>query len=191
MTRLFVLIVLVCGLVAPALLAQPLVRVYPTTETMIEGGAVDLLVLNAGKQSFALEIPKNYGTQVRLETSSVLFTSLSNISLITVQVTTNFPGTLPLSDDLQAIVAAKFPGASILQPFPCVTGCGPGRGFDLVRPAADGLTVRLRDAYLSFPSGSVEFTFTCNGADFDRQRLGFSRLLNSFRLYSENVTNSP
>ncbi len=58
-------------------------------------------------------------------------------------------------------------------------------------PAGNGLLLRIRDVYVAYPEGSVEMTFSCNSAEFDKQKLGFMRQLNSFRLLSKDVKTNP
>lgn len=184
-------ILLLWGAAALAVHAQPLMRAYSTSERMLEGGSVDILVLDTPTCSYAVNLPRSFGTQVRVDTGSITFTSPSNVSVITMSWTTNYPRSLPSTNELQPEVEGKFPSASLLQPFHCVTGAGPGKGFDLVRVIAPGMILRLRDGYLSLPGGSVEFTLSCNGPDFDSENRVYLRLLNSFRLHSEPANNNP
>ncbi|MGA2177091.1 MAG: hypothetical protein ABSH38_19110 [Verrucomicrobiota bacterium] len=170
---------------------QPLFRVYPRTEVAGEGTRENVLLMEAGNERFELGVPRGYGTQIHLETLSIVFTSRTGASVISVQVSTNYPAALPKQEDLRNEVARKYPGASLVQSSVCFTDFGPGQCFELIRPVADGLTVRLRDAYVSYPEGSFEFTFTCNGADYDKEKLSFTRLLNSFRLQPEPAKKNP
>jgi hypothetical protein len=181
---------LVLALVSPAA-AQPLFRVISSTVTSAEGGLVNVLLVQAGDEHFSLRIPKGYGTQVRLESRSIVFTSESGASAITMQVTTNYPGTLPKMEELRDLVAKKHPGASLVQSSSCISDYGSGLCFDLFQPTQNNLTVRIRDAYFSYPEGSFEFTLTCNSADYDKSRLSFAWLLNSFRLQPEPAKKEP
>jgi hypothetical protein len=53
---------------------------------------------------------------------------------------------------------------------------------------AGNLTMRIRDGYLAFPEGSFEFTLLCDLREYDKNRLSFAWLLNSFRLQPQSVT---
>ncbi len=183
-------LLLVMGVVAPAW-GQPLFRVIPSAITTAEGGQVNVLLIQAGEERFSLRVPKGYGTQVRVESRSILFTSENGVSSIAVQVTTNYPGALPKTQELRDTVAKKYPRASLVQTSPCLSEYGAGLCFDLFLPTEHNLTVRIREAYISYAEGSFEFTFTCNGADYDKSRLGFVWLLNSFRLQPEPAKKEP
>jgi len=170
----------VLSLCSPAS-AEPLFKVVPSAIAAAEGGTANVLLIQVGDDYFSLHIPKGYGIQVRHESRSIVFTAESGVCVITVQATTNYPGGLPKMDDLAEAVAKKHRGASLVQSSGCVSDYGPGFCFDFIQPVQDNLTLRMRDAYISYPGGSFEFLFSCNGADYDNYRLGFLWLLNSFR----------
>lgn len=159
-------------------LAQHGFSATPATIAMVEGGNDSILTVETDGERFSFSIPIAYGSQVRADTRTVTFTSDVGASIINVQFSTNYPGGLPQKDKLRDQVAAKHPGASLVAAW----GFGPATSFDLFRPAGNGLMLRIRDAYVAYPEGNVELTFTCNSADFDKQKLAFMRLLNSFRL---------
>jgi hypothetical protein len=183
-------LLLVLALPAPSS-AQPLFKVTPNTIASAEGGSMKVLLIQAGDDHFSLRIPNGYGTQVSEESRSILFAAESGVSAITIHVTGNYPGALPKMEDLSATVAKKFPGASLVQSSRCVSDYGPGLCFDLIQPAQNNLTLRIRDAFISYPAGSFEFTFTCNGADYDKNRLSFVWLLNSFRSQPQPAKKEP
>jgi hypothetical protein len=170
---------------------QPEFKVYPSTETMQEGGAVNLLIIQTDHEHFGLRIPKGYGSQVRQFDQSIVFTSQTGSSVITVTMSTNYAGALPKKEVLRDEVAKKHPGASLAQTSTCYTSCGTGVLFDLFQPAAGNLTVRMRDAYLAFHEGSFEFTLSCDSQDYDKNQLSFAWLLNSFRLQTEPAKKNP
>jgi hypothetical protein len=92
---------------------------------------------------------------------------------------------------LRDLVAGKYPSASLVQSSPCYTACGAGLLFDLFQPAAGNLTMRIRNGYVSFPEGSFEFTLSCDSREYDKHRLAFAWLLNSFLLQPEPVKKDP
>ena len=171
--------------------AQPLFRVIPSNVATPEGGQENVLLIQAGDENFSVRIPKGYGTQVRPESCSIVFTAENGASTITVQVTTNYPGALPKMEDLRDIAAKKHPGASLVQSSTCISDYGMGLCFDLFQPGPSGLMLRMRDAYFSYPEGSFEFLFSCNGADYDKSRLSFAWLLNSLRSRPGPVKKEP
>jgi hypothetical protein len=177
----FLVCLLFCASLQTRCLCQPSFAVIPATLPSAEGGSANVLLIEVDKAQFSLRTPNGYGTQVSQENRSIVFTSADGSSAITVRVTTNFPAALPRAEDLRDIVAKKYPGASVLQSSPCVSDYGPGLCFDFVQPAPNGLALRIRDAYVAYPGGSFEFIFSCNGADYDKNRLSFAWLLNSFR----------
>lgn len=184
------LILLALGLVSCAF-GQATFKVYPSSVASREGGWQSVLLIEAGSRRFSVGAPKLYGSQVHPETRTIAFTSASGASLMTIQFTTNYPGTLPPADMLAAQVAAKHPMASLVKSSICYTDFGQGQYFELFQPADGGLMLKLREAYVSYPEGSVEFTLSCNGADYDKQKLSFTRLLNSFRSLPDDVTKNP
>jgi hypothetical protein len=161
-------------------LGQPAFKVLPSNKPTLEGGNVSVLLVQTGGQRFSLAIPRGYGTQVRSSDQSIVFTAGTGSSVITVQVSTNYPGSLPKTEILRDTVAAKHPLASLVQTSPCPTQCGSGLLFDLFQPAGGNVTLRLRDAYVSIDEGSVEFTLSCDLADYDKARVSYAWLLNSF-----------
>jgi hypothetical protein len=192
MARAFLQWVLMLALGAsPSALAQPDFKATPTTIETAEGGLDNILLVETDNEQFSLSIPRGYGSQARDDTRSIIFTSGAGVSVITVQFTTNYPGALPKQDRLRDQVAANHPGASLVESSVSSTDFGPAQSFDLFRPAGNGLMLRIRDTYVASPQGSVEFTFSCNGADFEKEKLGFARLLNSFRLLPKDDKKNP
>ncbi|MGP8236888.1 MAG: hypothetical protein ACLQVW_15945 [Limisphaerales bacterium] len=170
----FLVCLLFCASLQPQCLCQPSFAVIPATLPSAEGGSANVLLMEVGKAQFSLRVPNGYGIQVNEESRSIVFTAADGTSAITVRVTTNFPATLPRMEDLRDMVAKKYPGASVVQSGPCVSDYGTGLCFDFVQPAQNGLALRIRDAYVPCPTGSFEFIFSCNGDDYDKNRLSFA-----------------
>jgi hypothetical protein len=184
-------VVALTALWAARAFSQSEFRVYPSTEALIEGGIVDILVIQTDAERFQVRVPKGYGAQVHLSDQSIVFTSQTGSSIITMKMSTNYAGGLPKAEDLRDEVARKYPTASLVQTVPCLTSCGTGVMFDLFQPAAGNTTIRLRDAYVSFPEGSFEFTLSCDTREYDQNRLSFAWLLNSFRLQPQPANKNP
>ena len=146
-----------------------------------------MLLIETDSHRFSIGAPVLYGRQVHLETGSIVFTSASGSSVMTIQFSTNYPGSLPPQDTLRDKVAANHPGASLVKSTVCYTDFGRGQDFELFQPTRDGLMLKLRDAYVSYPEGSVEFTLSSNGNDYDKEKRSFAHLLNSFRCMPENA----
>jgi hypothetical protein len=168
-------------------LAQVDFRAYPSSETTTEGGVVSILVIQAGEDHFQLRVPKDYGAQVRSGEQSIVFTSQTGSSIITVRMSTNYARSLPKTEALRDEVARKYSTASLVQTSTCFTSCGAGVLFDLFQPASGGSTIRIRDGFVSFPEGSFEFTLSCDTKEYDKARLSFAWLLNSFRLQTQSA----
>jgi len=171
----------------PSSFAQSVFKVFPSVEATQEGGDVNILVIQTGNESFQLRVPKEFGVQVRQSDQSIVFTSQNGSSAITIKMTTNYAGALPKMETLRGLVAQKYSTSSLVQTSPCITSCGTGLLFDLFQPVAGNLTMRIRDGYLAFPEGSFEFTLSCDLRDYDKNRLSFAWLLNSFRLQTESA----
>jgi hypothetical protein len=161
------------------------------TITVAEGGSQDILVVETDGERFSLFIPIGYGSQVRAESRSIIFTSSGGDSAITLRFTTNYAGGLPRQEMLRDEVAARHQGASLVATSAASTGFGTALSFELFRPAANGLMLRTRDVYAAYPEGSVELAFSCSSVEFDKQKLGFARLLNSFRLLTKDAKTTP
>jgi hypothetical protein len=170
---------------------QPEFKVNPGIEATVEGGDVNILVIQAGNEHFELRVPKNYGAQVNPGDQCIVFTSQTGSSVITVKMSTNYAGALPKTEELRDQVAKKYATASLVQTSPCCSLYGTGLLFDLFQPAAGDLTMRIRDGFISFPEGSFEFTLSCDLRDYDQNRLSFAWLLNSFRLQAEPARKNP
>ncbi len=184
MPKAYLLIFLVFAAAVSAT-AQPAFKVTPTEEKMIEGGAASVLIIETDYGSFSLRAPREYGAQIRDSDQSIIFTSQAGSSVITLKMTTNYAGKLPKQDELRDIVVQKYATASLAQASTCFTSCGAGSMFEFFQPAAGNTTIRIKDAYLSFAGGSFEFTLQCDSRDYDKNRLSFAWLLNSFRLQAE------
>lgn len=176
---------------AATVLGQAVFKVVPANEPTPEGGNVSVLLVQSGGQRFSLGNPRGYGAQVRTAEQSIVFTGRTGSSVITVQWSTNYPGGLPKTAILRDTVAAKHPSASLVQTSPCSTQYGSGLLFDLFQPAGGNVTLRLREAYVSIDEGSVEFTLSCDLADYDNARLSFACVLNSFHSVAEPVKKEP
>lgn len=174
-----------------AALAQPCFKATPTTIDMVEGGSQSITLVETGNERFSLVNPTGYGSESRPDTRTLIFTSAGGGSVITLQFTTNYAGALPQPDRLRDMVAANHPGASLVASAAASTGFGAAQSFDLFQPAGNALMLRIRDVYAAYSEGSVELTFSCNSVDFDKEKLGFAHLLNSFRLLPKDGKRKP
>ena len=165
---------------AGTVLGQPAFKVRAGNQATPEGGNVRVLLMQAGGQYFSVQVPRGYGAQVRYSDQSITFTAGTGSSVITMRLSTNYPGSLPKMEGLRDMVAASHPAASLVQTSPCGTGYGTGLLFELFQPTAGNVTLRIREAYLSIEEGSFQFTMSCDQADYDKARLSFAWLLNSF-----------
>jgi hypothetical protein len=192
MTRFLARWMMVLALAAPASApAQTDFKATPTTIAMAEGGSQSVLLVETDNERFSFSIPRGYGSQVRAETRTIVFTSGAGASVITVQFTTNYAGALPRQEALRDHVAANHPGASLVASTAASTGFGPAQSFELFRPAGNGVLLRVRDVFAAYPEGSAELTFSCNSADFDKEKPRFTQLLNSFRLLAKDGKTNP
>jgi hypothetical protein len=176
-------------LTAPAF-GQSVFKVYPSTVTRAEGGTSSILVIESGKKHFQVQPPLFYDTKIHQSEQSIVLTSENGTGVITIKASTNYAGALPKMEDLRDEVARKFPAASMAQGAPCFTAAGRGLVFDLFQPTGN-LTLRIRDAYVSFAEGSFEFTLSCDNQEYEKHRLDFSWLLNSFQLLPEPAKKTP
>jgi hypothetical protein len=169
----------------------PEFKVTPSVEVSAEGDSANILAIDTGEQNFELRVPKKFGAQFNTGEQSIVFTSTNGSSVITVKMSTNYAGKLPKMEELRDQVAQKYLGASLVQTSPCHTSYATGCLFDLFQPAAGGMTIRIRDGFISFPKGSFEFTLSCDVRDYDQNRLSYAWLLNSFRLQAEPARKDP
>ena len=89
------------------------------------------------------------------------------------------------------MVVSDHPGSTLAFVSAAGIGIGPAVAFDLFVPAGTNLMLRMRDVYVPYSEGSVELTFSCNSADFDRQKIEFMLMLNSFRLLDKDTKINP
>src|SRR5271155_2801296 len=76
-------------------------KVSSATEATVEGGNVNIMVIQTGTKHFVLRVPKNFGAQVNAEDQSIVFTSQTGSSVITVKMSTNYAGSLPKTEELR------------------------------------------------------------------------------------------
>ena len=167
---------------AAAARAQSDFHAYPATEDLIEGGRVEKLTVVSSNLQFNVRPPRGWYRQVDEASRKIIFTAQSGKSAVTVQFTTNSPGTLPAEDILRAQVRQAHPGAGIVQSSVCPTGYRPGVFFDLVRVPAPQVVQRMRHAFVAQPAGQVEFVLTASDDEFEKDRLIFMAALRDFRV---------
>jgi hypothetical protein len=162
--------------------AQSDFHAYPGTEDMMEGGRVEKLTVVTGNLQFSVRSPKGWYRQVDEASRKIIFTSPSGRSAVTVQFTTNSPGTLPEQDILRAKALQAHPGATILQSSVCPTSYRPGVLFDLVLTPAPQVVQKIRHAFVAHPAGQAEFVLSASDDEFAKNRLVFMALLRAFRV---------
>lgn len=162
--------------------AQGDFHVYSGTEDLIEGGRMDKLTVVSGDWQFNVRPPKGWYRQVDENGRKIIFTDQSGKSAVTVQFTTNSPGTLPEKDVLQAQALQAHPGAGIVQYSVCPTSYRPGVFFDLVRVPAPQVVQKIRHAFVPQPDGEVEFVLAASDDEFEHDRLVFMAVLRAFRV---------
>jgi hypothetical protein len=158
---------------------------------MAEGGAADVLLMAVDNENFSIRIPRGYRAQSHPESRTVNFASESGATAISVHFSTNYARVLPKKETLGEQVVSNRPGATLAAISTAGTGVGPAVSYDLFQPAGKDLMLRVRDVYVPYSEGSVELTFSCNSADFDKQKIEFMQAVNSFRLLDKNATTNP
>lgn len=162
-----------------------------TTITMAEGGTANVLLVAVDNDNFSIRIPRGYRPQAHPESRTINFASESGASAISLRFSTNYARALPKKEILGEQVISNHSGAALASISQAGTGVGPAVSYDLFVPAGHNLTLRMRDIYVSYAEGSVELTFSCDIADFDKQKLEFMLAVNSFRLLDKNATINP
>ena len=165
--------------------------VTATTVNIAEGGTVNVLLVAVDNESFSINIPRGYRPQSHPESRTVNFASDSGASAISVRFSTNCARVLPKQEILVDQVLSNHTGATLAGISSAGTGIGPAVSYDLFQPAGKDLMLRVRDIYVAYSEGSVELTFSCNSADFDRQKIEFMQAVNSFRSLDKNATINP
>src|SRR5271167_4401688 len=95
-------LLLLLGLsLAAAARAQSGFRVYTGTEDLIEGGTVEKLTVVTRNRQFNIRPPKNWSRQVDEAARKIIFIDSSGRTAVTVQFTSNSPGSLPAKDVLR------------------------------------------------------------------------------------------
>jgi hypothetical protein len=155
---------------------------YSSTETLVEGGRVDKLVITSGDFKFNVHPPRNWYRQVDAATRKVIFTSPSGKSALTLLVTTNSPGELSDKETLRAEALRAHPGAGVIQTSVCPTTYHPGVLFDLVHLSAPGVVQKIRHAYIPQPSGRVELVLSASADEFEQNKMVFMSVARAFRV---------
>jgi hypothetical protein len=186
----FALIAILCFLpwLCPA---QSNFRAYSNSVEMVEGGIVATLEIFTGNEHITVRVPRGYTSSVDDEKHRVSFSDKAGAMNITLQVTTDSPGSLPPDDILRSRALASYDGAKFLQVG--VAGV-PGRAakfVDTYRAVDEQLTLKRRHAFVSCPEGVVEFTFSANSRDFEQGRLAFGLMLSSFQLRAVTPPGAP
>jgi hypothetical protein len=101
---------------------------------------------------------------------------------ITLQVTTNWPGTLPADELLRSRAMAANPGGIFLLMAGNPTAWRPAKYVDSVRKLEENITIKRRHAFIPCPEGIVELVLSANSANFEKGRLAFGLMLSSFQL---------
>ncbi len=153
--------------------AQSDFRAYSSSEVMLEGGRVDKLIAVTGNFQFSFQPPRGWYRQVEDSNRKITFSSASRKSALTVQFTTNSPGTLPETDTLRAQVLREHPGASVIQSTVCPGGDHPGLLFDLVSLPAPRVVEKYRHAFMPEPIGTVEICLSASDDEFDKDKYIF------------------
>jgi hypothetical protein len=176
-------LLLLLGLLLPAAArAQSSFHVYPGMENLIESSPMETLTVVSSNLQFNLRPPRGWSHQVDETDHKIIFTAQSGRSAVTVQFTTNSPGTLPAEDILRARVLQAHPGAGIVHSGVCPTGYRPGVYFDLLRVPAPGLVQRIRHAYVTQPAGQVEFVMAASDDEFERGKVAMMNTAGAFRV---------
>jgi hypothetical protein len=175
------LLLLFCFSVAVAAPGQSDFHVYAGTENLIEDGPVAKLTVVSGNLQFNLRPPKDWSSRADEAGHKIVFTDESGRSALTVQFTTNSPGTLPSKDVLQAQAQRAHPGFNIVASGVCPTSYQPGLYFDLVRVAGPGLVQRTRHAFVTQPAGQVEFVLVGTDDEFGLGKPAITGMLSAFR----------
>lgn len=190
------LLVKLLALLLPALAlaasAQTNFHAFESYENLIEGGTVQTLVVDTGRQHLVTRLPRGFSAAAAYDTQSVLFQEDTGRIAITLRVTTNSPGRLPADDTLRSNALAANPGANFLQISSCATGCRPARFVDSTVSLNPVRNIRTRHAFVPCPDGLVEFVFSAKNQDFEKGRVVFNLLLSSFRVETiENQVRPP
>lgn len=152
------------------------------TEILAEGGHLDKITVITGSLQFNFRPPKRWAHALDEAGRKIVFTSPSGQSAVTVLFTSRSPGILPDKDMLQAQALQAHPGATILLSSVCPTSYQPGVLFDMQRVAGPGIMQRIRHAFVAQPAGQVEFDLTASDEEYEKAKLAFTSLLQSFRV---------
>jgi hypothetical protein len=180
LVKLISLLILASSLAASA---QTNFHAFESTETLIEGGTVQTLVVDTGREHLVTRLPRGFSAAVTYDTQSVLFKEDTGRIAITMCVTTNSPGRLPADDTLRSNALAANPGAAFLQISSCATGYRPARFIDSTVSLDPVRNIRTRHAFVPCPEGVVEFVISAKEQDFNNKgRVVFNLFLSSFRV---------
>ncbi len=148
-------------------------RATSGTVDLIEGGRVSVVKIDWGDLRCSIRNPIRFAAHVDSDLRQIKFDTDSGAVVIEVTFTTNSPGVLPANDDLQAMAAARHPGAWVLGTGTLYTGYQPGVYIDMAARPSALLSLRIRQGFVATPKGIVEFSFGANDAEFEKYRVAF------------------
>lgn len=165
----------------------------PKTFPLPEGGAsFQAGELHTDEGVFFFVPPASWSQQFKTQENEISYLSPQNDTCIKFSITWTKPGELvPLkSEFLRAYVQTKYPGAKILEEFPCYTSSQSGTGFQLEQTSASSKVSLTRLAFVPFPGGWLEFRLTTAIDLFPKRAQAFSTLVSSFR-YTPGTNSVP
>jgi hypothetical protein len=162
--------------------AQSDFHAYPGIENLAEGNSAEKLTVISHNLQFNVRPPRDWSHWVNESSRKIVFTSPSGQSALTVQFTTNSPGTLPEKDILRTQALQAHPGAAIYNFAAFATGYRPGVFFDLASIPAPHVVQKIRHAFVAGPAGEVEFILSASEAEFATDRIVLMSMLGAFRV---------
>jgi len=162
--------------------AQSDFHALASTEYLLEGGQLEKLTVVTGNLQFNIRPPRDWSRCVDDAARRITFTSPSGQGAVTIQFTSNSPGTLPENDLLRTHLQQAHPGAGVYNTAVCPTSSRPGVFFDLAGVPAPHVVQKIRHAFVPGPSGVVEFVLSASNEEFDKDRLALMAMLGAFRV---------
>jgi hypothetical protein len=165
----------------------------PKTLPLPEGGAsLRACELHTDEGVFFFVPPASWSQQFKAQQNEISYLSPQNDTCIKFSITwTNKGELVPLkSEFLRDYIQTKYPGAKILEEFPCYTCGQAGIGFQLEQTPASTKKTLTRLAFVPFPGGWLEFRLTTATDLFPKRAPAFSTMVSSFR-YTPGTNSVP
>ncbi len=167
--------------VAVSTLAEGRFELFDSMVELVEGGTIETSVILTDHHRITFVPPPRFTVNANKQLKKIILTGDNKVS-IGIEITTNHLGGLPTEETLKKIVLQHYTGAAVIRSSSCRIGGKTGWSIDANRILGRGEMWMTRHVFVPWLAGTIEFTLTTEGQNFEAQRNIFGNLLNSFQV---------